>query len=123
MTATTTPHSFAGTMQNPKTASIVTLTLVFLVGALVGAVAMNLGVHNPLHKASPWSTAGKEAALARYTKELDLSPAQADQMRTILDDFSRYYQDVMLTGKGSIYRILNDDQKRKFAKMLDEAQR
>ena len=123
MTATTTPHTFAGTMQNPKTASIVTLTLVFLVGALVGAVAMNLGVHNPLHKAAPWSTSGKEAALARYTKELDLTPAQADQMRTILDDFSRYYQDVMLTGKGSIYRILNDDQKRKFAKMLEEAQR
>ena len=84
---------------------------------------MNLGVHNPLHKSAPWSTAGKEAALARYTKELDLTPAQADQMRTILDDFSRYYQDVMLTGKGSIYRILNDEQKRKFAKMLEEAQR
>ena len=50
-------------------------------------------------------------------------PALCSQLRTILDDFSRYYQDVMLTGKGSIYRILNDDQKRKFTKMLEEAQR
>jgi len=33
-------------MQNPKTASIVTLTLVFLVGALVGAA---VGVHDMAH--------------------------------------------------------------------------
>ncbi len=122
MNAVGTPAS-VGAFQNPKTASIVTLALVFLVGALVGAVAMNLGIHNPLHKAAPWTPAGKEAAIQRYTKELDLTPAQSDQLRTILDDFSRYYQDVMLTGKGSIYRILNDEQKQKFEKMLADAQR
>jgi Spy/CpxP family protein refolding chaperone len=111
------PPAHIGTFQNPKTTSIVALTLVFLVGALVGAVAMNMGIHRVMHP--PWTPAGKEATIQRYTKELDLTQAQSEQLRVILDDFSRYYQDVMLTGKGSIYRILNDEQKQKFEKMLD----
>ena len=105
----------AALWQNPRTASLVTLSLVFLVGILVGAV-----IHDMLHNPAVTPVNISESRLA---KELDLTPAQREQVHTILGDFSRYYQDVMLTGKGSIYRILNDDQKRKFEKMLEDARR
>jgi hypothetical protein len=39
-----------------------------------------------------------------------------------LADFSRYYLDVLATGKTSIYKILNEDQKRKFDNLLKASQ-
>ena len=52
------------TMQNPKTAFVVTIVLVFLVGAVVGALAMNLGAHNRLHRAAFWTD---QAETFRFT--------------------------------------------------------
>src|ERR1700724_3815132 len=109
------------TMQNPKTAFVVTIVLVFLVGAVVGALAMNFGAHNRLHRAAFWTDPGKDISIHRLQKELDLTPAQTEQLKTVLDDFSRYYQDVLATGKTSIYKILNEEQKHKFDRLLNEA--
>jgi DNA-directed RNA polymerase sigma subunit (sigma70/sigma32) len=53
-------------------------------------------------------------------KELDLTPVQVEQMETILDDFAKYYTTVLSDGKSRILQILNDDQKKKFEKMLAE---
>jgi hypothetical protein len=108
---------------NPRVASAVTLTLVFLCGAVVGAVAMNLGAHERLHKSAFWTDAGKSAYLDHIKKELDLTPVQAEQMDSILDDFSKYYRNVLADGKSRIMQILNDDQRRKFEKILAERQR
>lgn len=110
----------ARTMQNPKTAFVVTMVLVFLVGAVAGALAMNLGLHKGLHRTAFWTDPGQEISLHRLQKELDLTPAQTEQLKTTLADFSRYYADVLSTGKTSIYKILNDEQKRKFDRMLNE---
>ena len=116
MTATTRP------MQNPRTAFLVTMGLVFLVGVAAGALAMKVGVHKGLHSAAFWTEPGKDISIHRLQKELDLTPEQTEQLRTALADFSRYYLDVLATGKTSIYKILNEDQKRKFDRLLSESQ-
>ena len=45
---------------------------------------------------------------------------QAAQMASILNDFAKYYQTVLSDGKARILNILNDEQRRKFEKMLKE---
>ncbi len=94
--------------------------LVFLCGAVAGAVAMNLGAHERLHPHAFWDNSSKAEYLKSVTKQLDLTPEQAAQMSSILDDFAKYYQTVLSDGKARIFNILNDDQKRKFEKMLKE---
>ena len=107
---------------DPKVACMVTLTLVFLCGAAAGAVAMNFGVHNSLHQASFDTAAGKEAFFARMTRELDLTPVQQEQMESILNDFWTYYRTVLSESKIKVEQILNEDQRRKFERILQERQ-
>jgi len=109
-------HSWVG----PRVAGISTLVLVFLCGAVVGALAFNLGAHKRLHREPFWSAAGKEAAVEHVKKELDLTPVQVEQMETILDDFAKYYTTVLSDGKSRIIQILNDDQKKKFEQLVAE---
>ncbi|MBZ5591136.1 MAG: periplasmic heavy metal sensor [Acidobacteriia bacterium] len=116
-------YSAVRTLQNPKIGIAFTLVLVFLVGAVVGALAMNVGVHKGLHRVPFWTDSGKEISLHRLQKELDLTPEQTEQLKTALDDFSRYYQDVLAIGKTSIYKILNDEQKHKFDRLMNEPQK
>lgn len=107
-----------------------TLSLVFLCGAIVGAVAMSPGAHKWMHKPAPsWKEGGKEISLQRFKKELDLRPEQAAQLETILDDFTMYYRElqtqmdeVRSSGKNRIVRILNEEQKQKFGKMMGALQ-
>jgi hypothetical protein len=110
------------TWKSQTAACFAVLTLVFLCGAVVGALAMNLGVHNRLHKSAFWTEPGKAAYLAKVQKELDLSPTQTEQMKSILDDFSQYYRTVLSDGRDRILQILNDDQKHKFERLLQESQ-
>ena len=116
--------------KNPRL--LLVLALIFLCGAIAGAIAMSTAFHHwpGSSKAAPsWREGGKEIALQRFTKELDLSPSQTAELEMILDDFMKYYQmlqsqmdEVRATGKVRVLRILNDEQKRKFEKMLSELQ-
>ena len=106
--------------ESPKFAGAGVLLLVFLCGAVAGAVAMNLGAHTMLHPHPFWDNTSKTEYLKSVTKQLDLTPQQATQMASILDDFAKYYQTVLSDGKARIFNILNDEQKRKFEKMLKE---
>jgi hypothetical protein len=107
-----------------------TLLCVFLAGAATGAVTMHFGFPRERHKPGlAWNEAGREITLQKFKKELDLSPHQTEEMERILDDFMTYYQyaqaqmeDVRATGKGRILRILHEDQKIKFEKMMGEMQ-
>jgi Spy/CpxP family protein refolding chaperone len=107
-------------MESPRTAFVLTMLLVFLCGAAAGALAMNFGLHKGLHREAFWTDPGKDLSIRRLQRELDLTPSQTEQLKTILDDFAHYYRDVLNTGKGSIYKILNDEQKRKFDRLLNE---
>ncbi len=70
-----------GRSWDPKVACMITLTLVFLCGAAAGAVIMNFGVHNRLHQPSFDTAAGRELYFSRMKRELNLSPAQQEQIR------------------------------------------
>ncbi len=118
MMATTRPGVWHG---GSRFTSVLAITLVFLTGVIAGGVAMNLGAHKYMHRSGPfWTEGGKEVWLQRWKKELDLTPEQSQEMATILDDFGTYYANVLSNGKARILRILNDDQKRKFDKLLED---
>ena len=106
----------AGRVWQPKVACALSLVLVFLCGAAAGAVAMNFGIHARLHR--------EPSALffEKVKKDLDLTPAQAEQMESILDDFSQYYRTVLTDGKSRIMQILNEDQRKKFEQLLLQSQ-
>ena len=111
----------AAAWQASKLTCVMTVTLVFLTGAIAGGVAMTVGAHKYMHRSAPfWTEGGKEVWLQRWKKDLNLTPEQSQEMTLILDDFGTYYQNVLRDGKARILRILNDDQKRKFDKLLDE---
>ena len=106
-----------------------TLLCVFLAGAATGAVTVRLGFPPEKHKPGvAWNEAGREFSLQKFQKELDLSPDQTQEFARIIDDFMTYYQyaqaqmeDVRATGKSKILKILREDQKEKFKKMMNEA--
>jgi len=101
---------------SPKLAGLGILLLVFLCGAVAGAMA-----HASVHHRRPfWDPTSKTEYLKTVQKELDLTPEQTAQMASILDDFAKYYQTVLSDGKARILNILNPDQRRKFDKMLKE---
>lgn len=114
--------------QNPRV--LYALLGVFLSGALFGALAMRMSYAPERHRGGPyWKEGGREISLQKFKKELDLTPEQAREMETILDDFMTYYQtlqaqmdDVRATGKQRILRLLREDQKQKFERMLGELQ-
>ncbi len=111
-----------GRSWDPKVACMITLTLVFLCGAAAGAVIMNFGVHNRLHQPSFDTAAGRELYFSRMKRELNLSPAQQEQMESILTDFWQYYRTVLSDSKFKVEQILNEEQRRKFERILQERQ-
>jgi predicted ATPase len=107
---------------------LLTLMCVFLAGAATGAVTMFLGIAREKHNLTSWNEAGREYTLQKFKKELDLTPSQTEEFRRVLDDFMTYYQsalaqmdDVRATGKSKILKILREDQKVKFHKMMSDA--
>jgi trans-aconitate methyltransferase len=96
-------------------------------------LTMSLGVHRWMHRtaeAAPFShEGGKESTVQRFRSELDLTPAQTEQLELILDDYFTYYatvqaqlDDVRASGKHKLLRLLNDDQKRRFERLMAELQ-
>jgi hypothetical protein len=114
--------------QNPRI--LYTFLCIFLCGAVLGAVTMRFGVSPERHvRAAYWKDGPREISLHKFKKDLDLTPEQTKDMETVLDDFMMYYQslqaqmdDVRATGKSRILKILHEDQKAKFEKMIGDIQ-
>jgi len=106
-----------GSWQHPKLACVATFVVVFLCGAAIGALAMNMG-HTRLHREPFWTDTGKVLSMNRLQRELNLTPEQVTQMQSVLDDFAQYYRTVLSDGKTRIYSILNDEQRRKFDEIV-----
>jgi Spy/CpxP family protein refolding chaperone len=113
--------------QNPRILAL--LLLIFLCGALAGALTMRSSVHSKLHRsASYWKD--DSAQLFSYDKlkrELSLTPEQSDRLKTILDDFVKYHQDLeaqiedtRATGKNRIVQMLTPEQRQKFEKLCNQ---
>jgi hypothetical protein len=108
---------------NPRVAGITVLALVFLCGVATGAVTMHLGWHNHLHQPAFDSPAGRTLYFERLSKQLDLTPAQAEQIQSILGDFWQYYRTVLSDSKSRIEQVLNEEQRKKFERVLQDSQR
>ncbi len=111
------------TWQNPRI--FTTLLFVFLAGGATGAVSMKFGLHQILHKSSPPTT--KAGVLQKFRADLNLTPAQAEKISLILDDYQHYYQsvqdqedDIRATGKMRILHELDAGQREKFQKLMSE---
>ena len=107
---------------NPKVACALALALVFLCGAAAGAVAMNLGVHKGLHQPAFDTPAGKARYFDHMRKELDLTPAQSEQIESLLNDFWQLYHTVLSDSKQRVEQLLNEEQKKKFELLLQQQQ-
>ena len=107
---------------DPKVVCVITLALVFLCGAAAGAVVMNRGVHARLHQPSFDTAAGKAQYFSHMTKELDLTPAQQEQMESVLNDCWQYYRTVLSDSRTRVDQILTADQRKKFDRLLQEYQ-
>jgi len=116
-------------VSNPKVLLI--LGLIFLAGFATGALAMHLFGYRLVAQAPApfWDAGSKQISLELLSRELDLTPAQRQALEAVLDDFVMYAQmlqaqmeDVKANGKAGIMRVLDERQKQKFQKMLDELQ-
>jgi hypothetical protein len=98
------------------------MALVFLCGAVIGALVMDLGLHGRGRPPAFDTQAGRTLYFERLQRELDLTPAQAEQMRSVLNDFWDYYRTVLSDSKSRVEQVLNEQQRRKFEQILVEAQ-
>ena len=112
--------------QNPRV--LATLILVFLTGALAGAISMRAGLHEKLHRsAAYWRDGGNEFSYDLLKKELNLTTDQSARLKTILDDFVKYHEDlqaqiedVRATGRNRIMQILSPRQRRRFEELSNQ---
>ncbi len=115
------------TWRNPRIITL--LLLIFLAGGLVGAMVMRQ-VHRRAHERLGYQVT--DSAMLSYDQlkdELNLTPDQAQKLKTMLDDFVRYNQDLQMqiedyraTGKNRIRSILNPQQQQRFEKLCAELQ-
>src|ERR1017187_8842699 len=112
-----------GRAWNPRLVAGISIALVFLCGALAGALIMDFGVHNRLRPPSFETAQGQALYFDRLQKELDLTPAQSDQVKSTLNDFWQYHRTVLREGRGRIEQVLPPEQRRKFVRLLQEQKR
>lgn len=111
------------TKTHPKSnaSAILPLVLVFLCGVSVGALVMSLGLHKVMHTQSPFTPKLQNTiTVERWKQDLNLNDKQAAQIVDILDDFSKYYDNVLADGNTRIMQILDPKQQAKFQQMLKE---
>jgi hypothetical protein len=114
---------------NPRVLAV--LLLVFVSGTLSGAIALRIRskyLGSKQVTSSPPSWNNKDGFLNRCKKELGLSEDQAVKMAKVLDDYRMYYQnlqeqleEVRSTGKNEILKILDEDQRQKFLKLVSDS--
>ncbi len=103
----------------PTASAILPLVLVFLCGIAVGALVMSFAFHGYIH-VPPSTQAQKDLTLDRWKRELDLTPAQTSQIESILDDFARYYDNVLAYGNSRILQVLDKRQQEKFEHLIKD---
>ena len=114
------------TWQNPRI--LTTLVLVFLTGAMAGAIGMRAGLHKELQRnAAYWKSDKTVFSYGLLQRELSLTPDQSERLKTILDDFAKYHddlevqiEDVRATGRNRILQMLTPEQRKRFEKLSDQ---
>jgi Spy/CpxP family protein refolding chaperone len=113
--------------QNPRI--LITLAMVFLCGALAGAITMRSGLHDKLHRTAAvyWKDDRTGFSYDKLKKELNLTAEQSERLKIILDDFVKYHQDlqaqiedVRATGRNRIVQMLTPEQRRRFEELSNQ---
>jgi hypothetical protein len=114
--------------QNPRILAL--LLLIFLCGALAGALTMRSSLHTKLHRGTAPYWKGDSPELFSYDKlktELNLTSEQSERLKTILDDFVKYHEDLeaqiedmRATGKNRIVQMLTPGQRQKFERLCNK---
>jgi Spy/CpxP family protein refolding chaperone len=114
--------------RNPRILAL--LLLIFLCGALAGAITVRAGLHERLHRNASlpyWQSGKQEFSYETLRKELNLTPDQTDRLKVILDDFVKYHddlqaqiEDVRATGRNRIIQILTPEQREKFERLSQQ---
>jgi Spy/CpxP family protein refolding chaperone len=114
--------------QNPRILAL--LLLVFLCGALAGALSMRSSLHTKLHRGPAQFWKGDSPELFSYDTlktELNLTSEQSERLKTILDDFVKYHEDLeaqiedmRATGKNRIVQMLTPEQRQKFERLCNK---
>jgi Spy/CpxP family protein refolding chaperone len=112
--------------QNPRI--LTTLVLVFLTGAMAGAIGMQMGLHQKLHQnAVYWRGDKAEFSYDQLKRDLNLTPDQAERLKIVLDDFVKYHEDlqaqiedVRATGRNRILQILTPEQRKRFEQLSEQ---
>ncbi len=103
----------------PKTTLVTLLFVAFLCGGAAGAVGMKSYAFRVAHHEIQLSESKKDT-LDRWRQTLKLSDQQSAEIALILDDFNKYYDNVLAEGHERIIQVLNPEQRRKFEKMVHE---
>jgi hypothetical protein len=102
--------------------------LIFVSGMVTGAFSWNFAQKRWFPPKAPVLTSqGKAAALKHFNQELDLTEQQAQAIESILDQFimeqaelmSRY-QTSRVSSHDRLYQVLNEEQRKRLRKILDE---
>lgn len=109
-----------GRKWDPRVKAMPLLVLLFLCGVAAGAVAMNLGVHTRLHQPAFGTPAGNALNFDKLQKELALTPVQAEQVESILNDMWQYYRTVLSDSKSRVEQVLTEEQRTKFERLLQQ---
>jgi len=113
--------------QNPRILTL--LLLIFLAGGLTGAIVMRSRMYGKVHAgAAPyWRDDKNEFSYERLKRELNLTADQSERLKTILDDFVKYHddleaqiEDVRATGRNRIRQILTPQQQQRFEELSNQ---
>ena len=113
----------AGKGLDPRIAVVGVLLLVFLCGAAAGALAIDTRLHDRMRPPAFDTPAGKALNFERLRRDLDLTPSQAEQVQSVLEDMWQYYRTVLTDSKSRVEQVLTKEQREKFERMLQQQQR
>ena len=106
-------------VSRPKVTLVALLVVAFLCGAAAGAIGMKNYAFRMAHKGFV-AVERKKMTLERWRDALNLTPEQTEKIGGILDDFDKYYDNVVGEGHERILQVLTPEQQRKFEKMVRE---
>jgi uncharacterized membrane protein len=117
------------TWSHPKV--LIALLAVFLAGAAAGAFAMKTVIrNNSANGLRSMRTMDRKELMDYFRRELRLSEEQKHRVETLLEDHFKMLQmlgaqteEVRLHGRESIAKLLDEEQRKKFDRLMSDWQR
>lgn len=102
------------------------LLMVFAAGSVAGSLTMRYEIHDRLHRASALFPNSPNLSFDQMKSDLNLSPDQAERLKSILDDMVKYKVDMeaeiesfRATGRERIVQMLTPEQRKQFERLSE----